>query len=75
LTGQHLYQFDDIDIGGPSRLTGLVLRDLQASVISALPVDDQSDLVIKDVHNDLRDQEPDDFLARLDGDAGAAPRS
>jgi hypothetical protein len=55
LTGQHLDQFDDIDIGGPSRLTGLVLRNLQASVISTLPVDDQSDLVIKNVDNDLRD--------------------
>jgi hypothetical protein len=53
LTGQDLYQFDDIDIGGPSRLTGLVFRDLQASVISALPVDDQSDLVGKDIDNDL----------------------
>jgi len=75
LTGQYLYQFDDIDVGGPPRLTGLVFRDLQASVISALPVDHQSDLVIKDIHNDLRDQEADDFLARLDGDAGTAPRS
>jgi hypothetical protein len=48
-----LYQFDDIDVGSPPRLTGLVFRDLQASVISALPMDDQSDLVGKDIDNDL----------------------
>jgi hypothetical protein len=53
LTSQHLHQFDDIDIGGPPRLTSFVFRDLQASVISPLPVDDQSDLVIKNIHNDL----------------------
>ena len=53
LTGQYLYQFDDIDVSGPPRLTGLVFRDLQASVISALPMDDQSDLVGKDIDNDL----------------------
>jgi hypothetical protein len=48
-----LHEFDDIDTSGSSRLIGLVLRDIQTSATSALPVDDPGDLVSKHVHNDL----------------------
>jgi hypothetical protein len=70
---QRLNKLDDAGVRYPTRLSNLVLLDVQPRVIPSLPVDDQSHRVANHVDDDLRDQQSDDLLTRFDGDTGTVP--
>ena len=73
LASQNVHEIGDVGIRHPAVPASLILLHLKASVIAALPVDDQIELFSRYVDNDLADQQTDDFLARLNAHAGAVP--
>jgi hypothetical protein len=73
VTGQRAQEVDDISVGDPSRMTELVLLHAEASVISALPMNDKLEAVADDVDDNFGDDRADDLLARLGRSAWAVP--
>jgi hypothetical protein len=73
LTGQGPHKVEDIGIGYPLVLTSLASLGTQASVITAMPVDDQLEVVGHDIDDDLSDHQTNDLLARFNACAGTAP--
>jgi hypothetical protein len=73
LTSQNANEFDDISTGGPAGLASFVLLYIEPGVVSAVPMNECNDRTVCYIDNDLRDQQPNDFLARLHGHARIVP--
>ncbi len=64
MTSKDLHELNDLGVGRPAVLAGLVLLDAQACVIAALPMNDQFNLVVDDLDDNLFDKQP-DYLLRV----------
>jgi hypothetical protein len=73
LTSQNTNEFDDIGAGGPAGLASLVLLYIELGVVSAVPMNECNDRIVCNIDNDLRDQQPHDFLACFHGHARIVP--
>jgi hypothetical protein len=73
LTSEHLHKVDNIGVGHPLVLTNPISLGAQACVITAMPMDDQLELIANDISDDLGDQQTNDLLARFNACAGFVP--
>ena len=73
LSSENAYEIDDIGIGYPLVLTNSVPLGSQTCVVTAMPMDDQLELIADDIGDDLGDQQANDLLARFNGCAGLVP--
>lgn len=73
LASQGANQVDHFRVGSPPRLAGAVPLHHQTGMVTALPVDDQLQVIADDIDDDLGDDRADDLLARLWRGAGALP--